>query len=228
MEKELTAADYRTIRTNELFKGLDEAGLSFAMEFFRASVSSHRKGECLHRVGSRLIRFGLVLSGRVQVCMDDIDGNPIIMASVTAGRTFGESLCFLEIEEEPVTISAATDVKVLWLRTDSVRQKTGLNDMRVHDLLMRFITLITSRALSMNDRIQILSKKSLRGKLIVFFSQCVHQFGSHTFELPFNRDEMASYLGTNRSALSRELTKMKQEGILDFSREKFHILKGDL
>ena len=226
MKRNLTEKNYNVLKSNELFCGLEGEALEQALDFFMADTAVYEKGECLHRVGRKMTRFGLVLGGRVQVRMDDIDGNPIIMANVTAGKTFGESLCFLGVEEEPVMIQAAVaKTEILWLKTDNIRKKTEDADGKNHEMTMRFITLVTGKTLSMNDRIQILSKKSLREKLIVFFSQCAHQYGGNSFVLPFNRNEMAEYLGTNRSALSRELAKMQKEQILRFSKDKFEIIK---
>ena len=75
----------------------------------------------------------------------------------------------------------------------------------------------------MNDRIQILSKLSIRDKLITFFSQYSNRYGSQEFEIPFDRNDMATYLGVNRSALSRELAHMREEGIIDFHKNQFQI-----
>ena len=154
-ERGFTAAEYGILRGSQLFSGFSQEDFSYALDFFGARAARYEKGEFLHRVGSRLSRFGLVLSGRVQVHMDDFEGNLLIMANVTPGKTFGESLCFLEREEEPVTISAAEDTRVAWLGTEAVRRFS--KDVRDHELRLRFITLVTGRALAMNDRIQILS-----------------------------------------------------------------------
>ena len=86
----------------------------------------------------------------------------------------------------------------------------------------RFISMLASRTLEMNNRIQILSKIKLRDRLITYFSQNVSRYGM-TFKLPLSREDMAAYLGTNRSALSRELGKMRDEGIIEFSRNNFTI-----
>ena len=224
-ERGFTAAEYGILRGSQLFSGFSQEDFSYALDFFGARAARYEKGEFLHRVGSRLSRFGLVLSGRVQVHMDDFEGNLLIMANVTPGKTFGESLCFLEREEEPVTISAAEDTRVAWLGTEAVRRFS--KDVRDHELRLRFITLVTGRALAMNDRIQILSKRGLRDKLMVFFSQCAHQYGGGTFTLPLSRADMASYLGTDRSALSRELSRMQAEGNLEYHRNRFRLLRPD-
>ena len=85
--------------------------------------------------------------------------------------------------------------------------------------------MLAGRTLDMNNRIQILSNLTLREKLITFFSQAVSSGGSTQFDLPFDRESMAVYLGTNRSALSRELSKMRDEGIISFQRNHFTVFK---
>ena len=209
----------KIIAKNSLFSGLSDEDTEYALSFFGARYAHFEKGEMLGRPGEVLTRFGLVLSGNVQVCMEDFDGNSIIMAIVTPGHTFGESLCFLE-KESPVHIYAVSDSDVLWLRTDRIKEYS--KDPRDRAVADRFISMLASRTLEMNNRIQILSKIKLRDRLITYFSQNVSRYGM-TFKLPLSREDMAAYLGTNRSALSRELGKMRDEGIIEFSRNNFTI-----
>ena len=209
----------KIIAKNSLFSGLSDEDTEYALSFFGARYAHFEKGEMLGRPGEVMTRFGLVLSGNVQVCMEDFDGNSIIMAIVTPGHTFGESLCFLG-KESPVHIYAVCDSDVLWLRTDRIKEYSKYpRDTLVAD---RFISMLASRTLEMNNRIQILSKIKLRDRLITYFSQNVSRYGM-TFKLPLSREDMAAYLGTNRSALSRELGKMRDEGIIEFSRNNFTI-----
>lgn len=208
-----------TVSANKLFSGLSSEDVKYALSFFSAREASFEKGEMLSRPGEPLYRFGLVLDGTLQVCMDDFDGNSIIMAIVTPSHTFGESLCFLGTPA-PVHIYALSETKILWLSTDNVRAHK--NDPRDNLLSNRFISMLAEKTLEMNDRIQILSKIKLRDRLITYFSQCVARYGN-TFELPLSRESMAVYLGTNRSALSRELGKMRDEGIIEFTRSNFTV-----
>ena len=212
------------LQNSRLFRGLNEEETAYALRFFDAAEKVYAKGEPMHQVGSRFTHFGLVLSGSVQVYMDDINGNHIIMATVTTGETFGESLCFLSLDETPINIRAATDVHVLWMKTSGIFAWSNNCEAHIHDLVVRFISMLAERTLVMNDRIQILSKISLRDKLITFFSQYMYKNRSRVFDVPFDRSDMAAYLGTNRSALSRELSEMRKEGILEFDKYHFHLL----
>ena len=206
------------MRRCPLFEGLSDDEIAEALRFYGALEKSYAKGEALIRPGDRVTRFGLVLSGTVQVMMDDIDGLRMIMATVTPGETFGESLCY-RWAESPVYAAASENARVLWLSADGFRDDTGGHCAHCK----RFIRMLTMKTLSMNDRIQVLSKPTLREKLLALFSQYSAREG-RTFRLPFDRSDMAAYLGVNRSALSRELSRMKEEGIIDFYKSSFSIL----
>ena len=88
----------------------------------------------------------------------------------------------------------------------------------------RFISALATRTLHMNQRIQILSRNTLRMKLTTFLSQYAAAQGD-SFTVPFDRASMANFLGADRSALSRELSNMRREGIIDYHHNWFRILK---
>ena len=106
---------------NSLVAGLADDKIELALKVLSAKQSEYARNEILASAGSRLYRFGLVLSGTVQVSFTDIDGNQVMMANVTAGETFGESLCWLNVPEIPVTVTASTDTCVLWLSPDVLK-----------------------------------------------------------------------------------------------------------
>ncbi|MBE6619244.1 MAG: Crp/Fnr family transcriptional regulator [Ruminococcaceae bacterium] len=210
---------YNIISENKLFAGLSKEDIDYALSFFSARSEEYKKGDMMHVAGEKLSAFGLVISGTVQVGTFDYDGNSIIMAVVTKGHSFGESLCFLG-RESSVYIQALSDTKVIWLSADRVKKLSC--DSRELMLKERFTSVLAAKTLEMNDRIQILSKIKLRDRLITYFSQNVAKYGNE-FKLPLSREDMAVYLGTNRSALSRELGKMRDEGIIEFERNRFTV-----
>lgn len=206
-----------------LFAGLNEKEIDAAFNFFDCRKGSYRKGELLGNIGEKLDRFGLVLDGCVQIYTLDIDGSQMIMSTVTPGETFGESLSFLR-KDTSVFISAMSETNILWLSTENLRTENGITPSE-KVFVNRFISLLANRALSMNDRIQILSKLTIREKLIAFFTESVRKYRSYSFKLPFDRNDMAIYLGCDRCALSRELSKMSKEGIITFSKNSFTVNK---
>ena len=201
-----------------LFNGLSPQELQQALQFFFAHEKRYARGEALKDALSPLPAFGLVLSGSVAVSMEDIDGREMLLAHVSPGQTFGEALCFLG-ETAPLTITALTEARILWLRCDHLRQPPATP--LAQTLQARFTAMLARRTLKMNDRIQILSRGSIREKLRAFFTECARDAGAASFTVPFDRSGMAAYLGVDRSALSRELSRMRREGLLDFEKSNF-------
>lgn len=212
---------------NRLFENIGKDRLEAALLFYDAHFAQYKKGDYLHIAGEAMHRFGVVLSGCVQALSDDIEGNRMIMANVTSGNSFGEALCYLKLPEPSVYIMASTDADIVWLSAEGL-YGAG-NDPLVNTLKRNFTALISIRTLQMNKRIQILSKLTIRDKILTFLSTMygsdMGRSSERVVNIPMNREDMAAYIGTNRAALSRELSRMKSEGIIDYHKNKFIILK---
>ncbi len=218
----LNERDKDLIKKSVYFSGLPDKELSSALTFYQAREKKYKAGDYLVKQGKPIPAFGIVLGGIVQVCMDDAEGMQMILASNSPGDSFGESLAFLGTKESPVYIRAVEDSRVLWLKLDRISApKPGMCN---HDYVMRVMDGFAKQVFDMNNRIQVLSKRSLRQKLITLFSQYKQKSGSKTFDIPLSREDMAVYLGCDRSALSRELSNMKKDGIIDYYRNSFRIL----
>ena len=221
---EHTGAAYpAAVRSNQLFAGMNDEDTGKALKLLGSYVEHYSRGEFIHISGTPMVSFGLVLSGIAQACIDDINGNRVIMTEVPPGITFGESLCYLGVKDSPVYIYASEDTDIMWLSADILKEDSA--DDFISDMKRRFTSMLAARTLAMNSRIQVLSKIKLRDKLVTYFSQLAALNGSLTFNLPFGRDDMATYIGTNRSALSRELSTMKKEGLIDFYKNTVRILR---
>lgn len=217
----LAENELQIIKKNRLFSGLDNDALERTLEFFKASGEDYKKGTLLKRSGEMPGHFGLVIDGIVRIDTVSLDGRQMIMASVSSGGTFGESLAFLQRSAE-IFITASSDVRILWLSTEKLRKATALTADEF-GIAQRFIAILAERALSMNDRIQILSKATIRDKVLAFLSDCVRKTGKRHFTIDFDRAELAAYLGCDRSALSRELAKLRDEGIITYKKNEFTV-----
>ena len=206
-----------------LFRDLSEQDLTYAFSFFHARQRHFQRGEVFHRAGEPVRHFGLLLSGSVHVFMDDFEGNRLLMASVVPGNTFAESLCFLGGESQ-VTIECMADSEILVMDTLSLTKPPKEVTPDDTALAQRFIAMLARRTLTLNNRIQILSKLTIREKVITLLSEYTSSGEKGDIVLPFNRESMATYLGVNQSALSRELSRMKADGIITYKRSHFRIL----
>ncbi len=206
------------LEKSALFCGFTEEERAKALAFFDAKEQAYNKGDTVKPIHSPFTRFGLVLEGQVQVYADDISGNQMMMAHVEKGHMFGESLSYLK-REEPVYAMAASPCRILWLHPGKVQALSAQTPLE-QTLIRRFIESLAHRALNMNDRIQILSKLTLEEKLKAYFTLCRQRQGN-PFRIPFSRTELATYLGANRSALSRVLSGMEKQGYLSCDGRSF-------
>lgn len=213
--------DHDILRRSPLFQNMSDDRIERALKLFQAQETRFRRGQYLCRAGEPMPRFGFVLKGVVQVFIDDVNGERFLMNSVTAGDSFGESLHFMNVKEAPICIVAMEDTHLLWL--DARHLKEAHKTTETLDTALRFVALLAQRTLSMNDRIQILTQPGIRSKLNLYFTQCASRFNSRTFTIGFNRNQLADYLAVNRSALSRELSRMKEEGLIDYHLNSFTI-----
>ena len=219
----MTTREKKLILKAPLFEGLGIPELDGMLLYLKAEEKTYKEGELLQLPGRPMDHFGYVLSGVVQVYRDEPDGTRLIMASNGPGDSFGESLCFLRVKEVPVSIVAAEDCRILWLKMDNViSPEAGRCN---HEVVTRVMSAFAQRALSMNDRIQVLSQRNMRRKIMTLLQQYARKNGSNTFILPLSREDMAVFLGCDRSALSRELARMKEEGLIDYYRNSFKVIK---
>ena len=211
------------LKSSVLFSFEDDKQIYDALDLLEPEILIYDKGDFIHRSYEPMKKFGFVLSGAVHVCSDDIDGNRIIMAEVQPGFTFGESICYLGIESYPVYAVSFVETSVLWLSVKELYSNVA--DETVNEMQKRFTSLLASRTLAMNSRIQILSKLSIREKLLEYFNVLSSVSKNKEFIVPFNREDMATFIGVNRTALSRELSKMKNEGLIEFKKNHFKLIR---
>lgn len=211
-----------TIKDCPLFEGLKDSEIEYGKEYFNAKEKNFDKGSFLKRAGESLSYFGFVVSGNAQVFIYDAAGNKIIMTALGPGSTFGQSMCFLGNKND-VYISAISDLTIIALSVDRIKNP-NLNKSAIDNKLFNaFIADLAKRTLFMNQRIQVLSQITTREKILTFLSSYTkNPDGSITIGM--NREDMASYLGVNRSALSRELSQMKASGLIDYEKNIFKIL----
>ncbi len=208
------------VKNNSLFYGLSDIEFEKSLNLFNAKSVFYDKGDMIKSSGEVLKYFGVVKSGSVNVCIDDIDGNRTIMSTVESSNSFGEALCIME-DRSPVYIYANEKSEVLWL--DAKKLYTEPFDTTKLNLQKKFTLLLAKRTLEKNNRIQILSKLSIREKIIAYLSALSKVQNSKTVTVPINREDMAIYIGANRTALSRELAKMKDEKIIDYYKNTFRL-----
>ena len=165
---------------------------------------------------------GIVLCGGVNIINEDIDGNKLLLTEIGPGELFGEVFACAGIFHSTVTIVANGDTKVLCFNYDKIITTCHRSCIFHTKLIENMLKILAQKNLMLNQKIEIISKRSLREKLLCYFNyQCK---GSKTFSIPLNREELASYLCADRSAVSNELSKMQKDGVIMYKKNQFELM----
>ena len=204
---------------NPLFQGVSDAEWKEMEEMNCLWETEYRKNERICQMGNVIHELGVVTKGRVHIETVDPWGNKSILSEV---EVFAETYAFCE-EPMMVEVSAAEDTNVLWLDVRWILTNTGSGWQEKIQKNMLQISL--RKNLILSQRIFCTTPKTIRERVLTYLTAQSLKADGEIFEIPFNRQQMAEYLNLDRSALSKELGKMKQEGILDFHKNMFRILK---
>lgn len=210
-----------TYTNSPLFNGMEPDDISGMLGCLEARQAGYDRGETIFNMGDTTTRLGVVLSGSVLIENNDIWGNRSILSRVGAGQIFGETYACLP--DEPLLISAvaAEQTRVLLMNMAKLRQPCS-NACACHSKLIANLLEISARKnLALSRRILHTSPKTIRGRLSSYFSELALQTGSRTVTVPFDRQQLADYLGVDRSALSSELSKMQRDGLLTYHKNTF-------
>ncbi len=210
-----------------LFRGASEEEVQEMLRCLGAHARIFQKGETVCRAGETVACMGLVLSGSVTIENDDVWGNKSILSHVGAGRIFAETYACIPGEPLMVNVTAAEKAEILFLNTARLLE-TCPNSCAHHQRLIKNLLQISAQKnLELSRRILHTSSKSIRGRLLSYFSEQALQNGGYQFTIPFNRQQLADYLGVDRSAMSNELSKMRREGLLSVEKNTFILRQAE-
>jgi CRP-like cAMP-binding protein len=165
---------------------------------------------------------GLVLSGGVKIIKEDADGRIALLTELGASDLFGEVFACAGIDHIPVTILASEASEILFIDYKRIITSCTAACPFHAKLIENMLKLIAVKSLMLNRKIEILSKRTTREKLFAFFD--TQRGMAKKFTIPYNREELAHYLSVDRSAMSNELCKMRDEGLIAFQKNTFEIL----
>ena len=209
------------LSNTQLFRGIEEKEVSSLLQCLSAGKRSYQKGEVILAEGTVTESLGVVLSGMAMISCSDVWGNNHILGNVAPGAVFAEVYACLPGEPLLISVSAAEDTTVLFMNVGRVLS-TCTNACPFHTKLVRnLLTVCAQKSLQLSQRILHTSSKSIRGRLLSYFSECAKRSGSCAFRIPYNRQQLADYLSVDRSALCNELSKMQREGIITYERNQF-------
>lgn len=207
-----------------LFENIEQKDIGAMLGCLGAKIKEYGKNEIILAEGDPANRLGIVLSGSVQILREDYFGNRSIVAAVEPAQLFGESFACAGIKEMPVSAVSMEKSEVMLIDSRRITISCA-NACAFHSrMIMNMLRVVAQKNLVFNRKIEIMSRKTTREKLMAYLLELAKQNSSSEFAIPFDRQGLADYLGVERSALSAEISKMKRDGIIDSARSRFKLL----
>ncbi len=215
---------FNIIKNNVLFKGFESVDLENILRCLSGRVVSYKKNDIIILSGDPVDFVGIVLSGSIKIMKEDIEGNTNILTQLGVNDIFAEAFVYAGVPESPVTVQAEENCEILFVDCRRII-KSCQNACVFHaSLIENMISLVAKKNIMLNQKIEIISKRTTREKLLMYFNIQKHTMHSNKFTIPYNREALALYLCVDRSAMSRELCKMRDEGLIKFKKNEFQII----
>ena len=213
---------FEAVKNNPLFCDITFGDFERMFSCLSAIKKAYKKGEFILHSEDTISFVGFVLAGSVKVIKEDSDGNITILAELSVSDSFAEVFACAGILKSPVSVEAASDAEILFIDYRRIITTCPSACPFHAKLIENMLMLVAQKNLLLNQKIEILSKRTTREKLLCFFD--MQRGAEKRFAIPYNREELAHYLCVDRSAMSNELCKMRDEGLIRFQKNNFELL----
>lgn len=218
--------DYINIIKNSiLFKGITEQEINSILVCLSAKYKTYTKEKSIIKLGDKILDIGLILSGSVCIIKQDFWGNRNIVTKLLPTQIFGESYACIAEEIVSVDIIAAENSEILFLNVDKIFNICSSTCKFHSKLIQNLLFTVSEKNIMLTKKLDHMSKRTTKEKLLSYLFEQSLKNNSEEFEIPFNRQQLADYLSVDRSAMSNELCKLRNEGTIAFKKNSFLLKK---
>lgn len=216
------------LRQTSMFAGLGDGDIASMLTCLDARLRTYKKGEYIVRQGEHLRDIMVLVDGALHLQTDDYWGNRSILSHIAPGEMFGESYATPESGPLLTNVIAIQDSAVIFF--DVTRLMTTCSAAcRFHSLVIQNIYFaISQKNRGLVQKLGYMSKRTTREKLLAYLSDQAKKHNDSSFDIPFNRQQLADFLSVDRSAMSNELCKMRDEGMIRFEKNHFTLIHSDI
>ncbi|MBQ7839664.1 MAG: Crp/Fnr family transcriptional regulator [Lachnospiraceae bacterium] len=212
------------LENTQLFAGVGEAEISAMLGCLQAQKCSYKKGEYVFRQGEQVNNITVLVEGSLHIQRDDYWGNRSIINMIRVGEMFGEAYAAPGSGASLNDVVAVEDSTVLFFDVKRILTVCS-SACRFHSMVVQNLFFaISEKNRKLVQKLGHMAKRTTREKLISYLSEEAGRQNSGTFTIPFNRQQLADFLSVDRSAMSNELCKMRDEGLLTFQKNRFTLL----
>ena len=206
-----------------VFKGIDSVSLDEFVSIRALRTKAFTRGETILHSGDTVEEIGIVQSGSILIENIDPWGNRSILSSVSTGQVFAESYA-LSSEPLMVDVVASEDSVIIFINIKRLLTPANSTKPWYGTLMTNLLSITARKNMMLSIRIFCTTPKTIRERLLTYLTGLYVRSGSKTFLVPFDREQMASYLNVERTALSKELGKMKKDGLIEWKKNRFTLL----
>jgi CRP-like cAMP-binding protein len=211
------------LRKVKLFEAIDDR-LEDMLQCLGSEEKKYDRGEIILMTGQPVTAVGVILSGEVQIIQEDYYGNRSILTELKPGHIFGEAFASAGVKESPVTILAKSNCTILFLGIERIITTCPNSCVFHSQLIENLLKILARKNMLLSSKNQLLSQRTIRDKVLSYLGLQAEKKGNLAFEIPFSRNELADFLCVDRSALSRVLSQLKKEGVIDYHNQHFKLL----
>ena len=212
------------LKHTQLFAGIGENEISAMLNCLQANLRTYQKGDYVFREGERLDKITVLVEGKLLIQKDDFWGNRSIVNVIRIGEMFGEAYIAPESGSILNDVIAEENSVVIFFDVHKILT-TCPSACRFHSMIIENLFFaISEKNRKLVQKIGHISKRTTRAKLLSYLSEEAKHHNSNHFTIPFNRQQLADFLSVDRSAMSNELGKMRDAGLILFERNEFTLL----
>ena len=216
------------LKRTQLFAGVGDDEIASMLSCLGARLYTYKKGEYILRQGEHLNDIIVLVDGNLHIQKDDYWGKRSILGQIAVGEMFGEAYVAPESGALLNDVVAVDESSVIFFDVKRIIT-TCSSACRFHSMVVQnMFFAISEKNRKLVQKLGHMSKRSTREKLISYLSEESKRHNSSSFTIPFNRQQLADFLSVDRSAMSNELCKMRDEGLLEFEKNQFKLLSGEM
>lgn len=212
------------VKNSDIFAGLTEDEVRTILQCMQTKIIQYKKGDYIFRQGQHINSIALLLCGRLHIQKDDYWGNRSIINAVHEGEMFGEAYVLQKNAVFLNDVVAVENCTVAFFDVNKMLTTCSAACSFHTTVIQNLFVAISDKNRKLVQKLGHISRRTTREKLISYLSEQAKLAGSGSFSIPFNRQQLADFLSVDRSAMSGELCKMRDEGLLTFNKNNFTLL----
>lgn len=216
--------NFKQLASLPIFNGICEEDLPAMLNCLGSFQKNYQKDEIILLESNEVRSVGIILSGIVHMVKEDSEGYQTLLVAMKDGELFGESFSCGSHLDAYVSFFATAPCTVLFLPFHKIIHSCKMSCTFHHRLIENMVQLIGDKNVQLMHKIEVISKKTLREKILTYLQQQALDQDSRQFTIPLSRLELAKYLCADRSALTRELSYMQKDGLISYEKNTFQLL----